>query len=344
MGFSIVTALLLSLRSPVPLSTAALILVAISLVVATNRLNFIALSLFPIFFYIFQHSDRRKVLRNFSIAITSGFFAVFFANKLLGFNSEYTLYFWRDALGTFIYRESLGFIHPNQAMMAWSVVILSLIGYQRFMPRLWQLIVLAPTSVYFFQATESRSASYVLVFTFLFAFVSFRKIAVRSSEFEVFIVRYLPTISLLASLTLPLLAQNTQINNLLTGRPAIAAVFLNQKNAISFLGNIDVENSVFDNGYLHTLIAKGVIFETIFLVLLFVIFSNPKHISKASFTVLFFYITYSLGETALLNCSLIFVSALMLAEDRHQWGSIHTKQDLSKIAPDSKLTKLGFER
>jgi hypothetical protein len=309
-------AALLTMDRGIPVGLVFLLFFSVGMVLITGRINLIGISLAPIYFFIAQQINRKIFLAHFRFAMLIGFIAVFMANKFTGWNSESNLVFWRASEGTFIFRDSIGFTHPNQAMITWTLVVLSFLLNQRFKRSRWEILMLSIFSVFIFVTTGSRTGGYILLSVLLIAFLFINQLSRPISSSFRMIAIFSPVILFTASLTiLPSLATIPQIDDFLTGRPTIAALLLGNKDALTLFGNINIETTLLDNGPIHLLLSKGLVFAGAFLGLIVFLIQKPRALSLSTALLIFSYVTVSFSETTLLNPIFIIILVLTVAED-----------------------------
>ncbi|MCG0740133.1 hypothetical protein IMAU70004_03204 [Lactiplantibacillus plantarum] len=99
----------------------------------------------------------------------------------------------------------------------------------------------------------------------------------------------IPVVLLIVSIAVLFLPYNSRIDALLSGRIALYKQFY-QSSGFSLLRNSVLENAMFDNGYLQSILAKGILFAgelmAIYIVIPLWVQKNPSRISVLTFSAL----------------------------------------------------------
>jgi hypothetical protein len=115
------------------------------------------------------------------------------------------------------------------------------------------------------------------------------------------------------SLVLSLYFYDSFINSLLTGRLALNNKYLSQ--GVFLFGNLSLEDSTFDNSYIHMLVTKGYLYFIVYLIIFYKSFKNVKFDLKLG--VLFISIMLLVFmEVVLLRYNVIILFALLISYSR----------------------------
>lgn len=301
---------------PLHAGTATLILAGVAAVGFTGRPNFIAFAILPSLVYLIEGIELRKVMRNYTIFGCVAFITILSLNKLFGFNSEFDILMWRPQIQMSILRSSFGFTHPNQATMFWIAIVSAFVFLMRFKFRRLAIISLALISFVLFEATDSRTTGYLILILLVTTWILRARLNRPLPALLKKLLVILPLLLFSLSIAFPLWFRDGAINALLSGRLAISAQYLSTHSVISLFGYEELESSMFDSGYLHMLLTKGIL-ATIFYLLYFTFrLAKTQSISWSTATISIVFMVAALFETTLLNFMLLIPLIAGLEMDR----------------------------
>ena len=247
-------------------------------IVRRSRINLCSLKLilkFSVFFYIF-------------IIISYYFF---------GFKLDKNIEMWR--LTKIISRNSLGFTHPNVAMLS----SLSLLFYylciltEKKDFRIDKLIIPLIFLIILYSLTLSRTTSIAVLMLFLLLlfrnkYFFCNKYLLNNFVILLFILFFLISISLL------LIPSNSYFDELLSGRITLYKSFFST-TGFTLFGNSTLEEAMFDNGYLQMLLSKGIIYTAFFIIVVIGILKKRINYTESSSWILIIFFTVAITETTL---------------------------------------------
>jgi len=216
---------------------------------------------------------------------------------------------WR--INKIIDRSSLGFNQPNVANMKWFAIMVSLMGiYNRRI--LHFLFLFLTLLVYHF--TLSRTSTIIIVFALIGVLLLGKKQNNIVPKFAKYIISIIPIILSLISLSFILSSKySVELNALLSGRLTLYSDFYNMYG-IHFLSTPQLEDAMFDNGYLQALLSKGILFCVALLLIYVKLGIFPKKMTYKMemlyLTILFLGIT----ETALQHFDLFFPLVMLFGK------------------------------
>ena len=288
---------------------------------ATGRPNIFAISLIPLLAFTLQHVDIEVLPRRF---VRGGLVVIILVVGLYystGFNSQFDRTVWRDYSGEFVFRQAVGFDHPNRAMMTWCAIAVAAMVFAGPRARLIRSGPLFVGTLFMFAATDSRTSAALTLGVVFFATIWRRRIdsAVPPSVRVGAILA--PWLATAGAFGLATLATNQWVSTVLTGRPAIYASLLETYPILTLFGTESVEGLSVDNGYLQMILGKGPILTVVYLSTLSIILALPKRLSLRTLLVLGALLASALVETTLLNFAFLFVLLASTEIDRRLWPS-----------------------
>ncbi len=253
--------------------------------------------------------DYRKVLKTYAVSSIFLFVLVIMAYFFFDFNIAKDVTMWR--INKIIDRSSLGFNQPNVANMKWFAIMVSLMGiYNRRI--LHFLFLFLTLLVYHF--TLSRTSTIIIVFALIGVLLLGKKQNNIVPKFAKYIISIIPIILSLISLSFILSSKySVELNALLSGRLTLYSDFYNMYG-IHFLSTPQLEDAMFDNGYLQALLSKGILFCVALLLIYVKLGIFPKKMTYKMemlyLTILFLGIT----ETALQHFDLFFPLVMLFGK------------------------------
>lgn len=294
----------LRLRISVPIKKILLILVATIPVAINLEFNLSAIVIVIFLFLMvdkFDYDQIRKLTKIVFITSLSSFVMVVVLYYVFGFNQQQDVSMWR--IDKVIDRNSLGFFHPNTATMVWaSIVFLVPIVFKeklRFASFLFLIL-----SIYIYTNTFSRTSSFVIIIYLLFNLLFGNKIF-NETRISPNLIKFIPIILSMISILIIFLPTNQLLNQILSGRIVLYKQFYNMNGGIHLLGNSLLENQMFDNSYLQSILAKGVLFFLVQMIIYYRILKNKRiyNYIQLLFVLCYFFMAYT--ETILFKIELI---------------------------------------
>lgn len=281
----------------------------ILLVFITQRINLIAPSLIYMLYQQLAYRNTKTVVRTYVICFMySGIFAslIIFFMYLLGHNIEYDNYIFRSISNTYVYRRSLGFTHPNQAMIRYLTIIMSIILISK---RKLSFVALMLLSYFLYYIVQSRTTFYILLFV-LTIFVIFPK-KLLTKDFSGYILLVLPVFFLVISFFLVKMGEvNYSIDQFFSGRPRILSSYI-ANYGFSVFGNTSLENQIIDNSYIYILLAKGFLFTTLYSIVILVILYTKNRVQFRYIILISIIFTLGLMEVIILKFDIIVLLILV---------------------------------
>lgn len=240
------------------------------------------------------------------------FFSVVLINLATGWNSNNIL-MWR--VNEFVYRKSLGFFYPNTTMLFWLAPVICIL-YTAKKIRVISLAMLLSTFLIYLE-TLSRTTTFVVSIVCIIFVILGEKINYRVSIVIPKLLSMLPFLFFFLSLVVLFQPINETINSLLSGRIELYKEFYSMYG-IHFLKVPELENAMFDNGYLQALLAKGIIFTSQLLIILWYMCFTQKKISIKAMCIYTMYLCVAFTETSLQHFELFIPLALIMGNEKNQ--------------------------
>ena len=304
-GITVLCYLIVTLMSgKIKLMSFILIVIDIMIVILNQSFEMISLAIIIMLIDVFDFDDSidyRKILIVFFLISSSLFSVILLMYWFFNFNNH-DISMWR--IDKVIYRKSLGFVQPNVASMLWIGIFFSFAGLLNDSYIRLKIFIFTCISLFIFTYTQSRTSMYVLLSISCLIFLFGKKvnnIAPRVITNLVFCVPILLSIVSLLALFLPL---NLTLNNILSGRLVLYKSFFNDYG-INLLGQPLLEDAMFDNGYLQSLLSKGILFFAEQIFILVVVFGHRRCYSYISLFIFVGYYLIGFTETALQHFELI---------------------------------------
>lgn len=299
-----------------PPSVVLLACAGVGIVAITQRPNLFALTLIPVVAFVLQHTDARVMIRRF-LKVSGLLFALVVGLYLIvDFNKGYDVEMWRAYSSELMDRLSVGFSHPNRAMMEWSVIAIGVLAFTTVRGRaLWALPIAAVTGALYL-ATDSRTSAGLTVVFLVLATLGRRKFDSPVGPGLRVLAIVAPAGFAVLSFSLVSLTAFPEINALLSGRPAIYAGLMRDYSLLAPFGTPAVEEAIVDNGFLQQFFSKGPLLAVFYIVMLGVLIARPKRISRRTVLILFVFMASAVFETTLMSFPHLFLLLASLEVDR----------------------------
>ncbi|SYW09691.1 polysaccharide polymerase [Oenococcus oeni] len=255
--------------------------------------------------------DYRKILSVYVKSCILVFSVIVCAYYVFNFNNH-DVTMWR--IDKLIYRKSIGFDHPNVAMMEFLGIIYGFLGLLKTKKRKRHLLLLILLSYLIYTQTVSRTSTILILAALVFIFLLGRKVDQPMPVWLSKAISLAPLGLMVISLYVLFHSYSDQLNTLLSGRLALYQQYY-QEYGIHFLKTPELENAMFDSGYLQSLLSKGGLFSLqLMLVLTYMGWHAKKMTWKAGILLLSFFVL-GFTETALQHFELFFPIVLILADN-----------------------------
>ena len=271
-----------------------------------QSLSMISIPLIIMLYFLYKDSIFfKKYIETYFLFSAFLFLVVVISNIIFGINDVYNVDMWR--IDRMIHRKSLGFLHPNIAMMAFMAIpfsYVSLLKKEQFRLNIFFIGLVSYACFYF---TQSRTSAYAIAFLVISLFLLGGHAFNNIGKGVRIIVILTPIILLILSLVILFIPNNELINLLFSGRQTLYQSFYDSIGGLKWLSSPELENAMFDNGYLHALLSKGIIFTMILIIIyttILLICSKNMNYIQAIITVVFFMIAFT--ETSLFRFELFF--------------------------------------
>lgn len=289
------------------------VIVSIAICIINESVYMLSGTMMIVFIYTLNSIpdiDYQKMLKWIAFTSMTTFGMVVGINLLTGWGSN-NYEMWRG--DGFIFRKSLGFSHPNVTMLLWLSIVLTICSIYKKSERL--LTIFVGVSTYFiYSQTQSRTSTYVIMLYCFSILIIGKHVYDRVGKtLSKLLCILLPILFFLISLYSLLHPYSEWLDALLSGRLSLYQQFYDTYG-IHLLNTPELENAMFDNGYLQSLLAKGVIFT---IQLLFILTSIGWKVDRMRIKdILLFgmYISIAFTETALQRFELFLPIAILLAE------------------------------
>ncbi|MGY2126976.1 hypothetical protein [Blastococcus sp. SYSU DS0617] len=283
--------------------------------VLTQRPNLFAIVLVPLVAYVLRWVDIAAVMRRFILASAGLFALVVSLYSLTGFNRAKDVVVWRAYTGDFMVRLSVGFSHPNRAMMEWSIIAIAILAFTSARGRVrWALPILAVTWL-LFAGTDSRTSTALVVGFTVIALLQRKTLDGPVSRATRLVAIIAPLFFTISAFVLPRLTGG-QLDSLLSGRPAVYASLLEDYSLLSIFGHGSVEEGIVDNGYLQMFLSKGPLLAVLYLTILMILIALPARLSRRTVVLLGVFLVSAVFETTLLSFAHLLLVLTSLEMDR----------------------------
>lgn len=288
------------------------VIVSIAICIINESVYMFSSTMMIVFIYTLNSMpdiDYQKMLKWIAFTSMTTFGMVVGINLLTGWGSN-NYEMWRvDGL---IFRKSLGFSQPNITMLLWLSIVLAICSIDRKSQRL--LTIFVGVSTYFiYSQTQSRTSTYVIMLYCFSILIIGKHANARVGKTLSKLVCILPILFLLISFYLLLQSYSEWLDVLLSGRLSLYQQFYDTYG-INLLNTPELENAMFDNGYLQSLLAKGVIFTIQLLFILISIGWKVNRMRIKDILLFVMYLSIAFTETALQHFELFLPIAIMFAE------------------------------
>lgn len=305
------------LNKSVPTKYIAVTMFIILVIILTQQLNLISLVLLLIFGMMSRdqnqsykgkdiHRDPIKLYLKFNIIMYIFVVLLYFS---VGFNGDVNYNMWRID-GT-IFREGIGFSHPNQAMIIWLGCALGILSFAT--KKNWVkilLFTLIPT-YFIFNYTQSRTASLV-IYALCIAILIFRKSLEKPlTKKGRNLLSMFPLVCGLVSYSLIFLPFNYELDRLLSGRIVLYKSYY-QQSGFTLFGFSFLEDAMIDNAYIQSLLSKGLVFSLLFLIIFSIIIRKNKNLSRIDSIIIIGFFSAGLAETMLFKLEILILIMLIM--------------------------------
>lgn len=280
-----------------------IILLNIIVVIFSKQVNLI----FPSLLWIYNEIVRRNRISLNSLKIILKYSAVIYvfiiaSYYFLDFNVDKNVEMWR--VTKIIYRSSLGFIHPNLAMLSLAPLLLyyfCILTKKKFF-RIEKLIIPLVILVIIYLLTLSRTI--FIAYFVLFILLVFRR---KSFFCENYLLNYFVILIFilffLLSMSFLLVPSNSYFDELLSGRITLYKSFF-YTTGFKLFGNSRLEEAMFDNGYLQMLLSKGIVYTIFFVIVIIGILKKRINHSESSNWIIVIFFIIAITETTLAKMEL----------------------------------------
>ena len=280
--------------------------------------------------------DIQYVLRYSAVALSilfSGILVLGYFNIL----PNHDISIWR--IDHLVYRRALGFTHPNSTTLSWCGIsmtwMLTKVKYERLK---FMILLLLTLGLYHF--TYSRTSTYVIIAITATSFIYGDKIFRPVSRHVRYMSALIPVILLIVSIAVLFLPYNSRIDALLSGRILLYKQYY-QLSGFSLLRDSELENSMFDNGYLQSILAKGILFAgelmAIYIVIPLWVKKNPSRISILTFSAL---CLIGFTETALQHFDILIPVVLGIYDSVFLPNQVNESRAISRYSRDGQTSRL----
>lgn len=273
-----------------------------------------------------RHADKYlKVFFMTSLSFVAVALTLYF---LIGFNAHSNFMMWR--IDRIVYRQSLGFAHANIAMMTFISVFFSYLG---IITKEWfrlRILLALLITLFFFYYTQSRTSTYVIVFMCMVLLLLGKKTLEKAPKLIVYGTILTPSILSILSMMLLRMPRNKMIDQFLSGRQNLYKLYYSMNDGFHWYASPELENAMFDNAYLHALLAKGIVFSIFLLVLYtWMIRQQRHHLDYIQCLVFVGYCMIAFTETSLFKFELFLPVILVLNRQVSGAKSVETTEYLN---------------
>lgn len=234
---------------------------------------------------------------------------IYIAYKL-GFNQNYDTQIWRPLYQTTFFRKSFGFTHPNQFMIYIFNIFALLVLYKNSV--ITNIVSIIGVSILYI-GTKSRTVFFiVLTVNFIFLLINvYNNLRNKKKEEKYYYFKsilFIVPIFLFISFILSMVFANTFLDNVFSGRLEINKYMILQ--GVKLLGNNYLEDSIFDNSYLHILLSKGIIYFVLYSIVFYKKFTKIK-LNFTSIIILFSIFSLAFMEVCLMKNPIFLLLAIL---------------------------------
>ena len=302
-------------------------LATLIIIIASSDPTRISILCVYVLFSLMKYYDKRT-LKNCLITTAVCLFVIVLSYLLFGFNRQYDTEIYRPLSGVTVSRRCFGFTHPNQfTIYLLAFTILVYLATNKF----WLHTIVTALDIIFFNATQSRTVLYVILFIFI-AMVVIRVTKLRNLKRRV----AMPIVFVLfifMSIVLSVYFAGTKLDVILTGRLALNKQYL--ASGVSLFGTDEFDNTYFDNSYIHMLVTKGLVYSIIYSVFLIIVLCKKKF-SWASAVLLMAIFLEAFMEVIFLKYSFMIIIPL-ICKFRIEFNHDTQKDPLLLVRNGSKI-------
>lgn len=230
----------------------------------------------------------------------------------LDFNKDCDTTIWRVTSNETLYRFSLGFIHANQAMLKWMVIVLAIFTLINKKNMYKLIIPLGLISFIIYEVTKSRTGLIIIIFAILLILVLKNRLDYVIPNKVKYLLAFIPLLFLLLSIISMYLEDISFLNNFFSGRFALYRDYF-EMTGITLFGNQYIENhAMLDNSYLHMLLSKGLLFTGLYIIVIASLVYQSKPITILDTIILLSCFIAGLTETILFKFDLVLLIIIIL--------------------------------
>lgn len=326
---SILTLALIKKKFSINLITFFITTTITCLIVVTLHFNVINLLVLFLLYEIQANGLENNTIKLYLKVITSCFCIIVFMYFVLDFNITNDTTIWRYSARKVFDRKALGYIHPNMAATKWFAIVLCWMLLCNKKKMLKDMVGVLLITYIMYRLTYSRTTTYLIFLVCGSYFILRKKLDDSIPKIFQRILGVVPCIFIIVSLLLAGLSNNLIINEILSGRLVLYNSII-KEYGLSMFGNSAVESALLDNGYLHMLLAKGIIYSIVFLLLFFYVIKKNCAITYRSLIIIGSYFVMALMETSLFRFELLTIVILTLCNDAIRLKEKNSNEKLAK--------------
>lgn len=281
------------------------------LIIITRKPNLVSLMLMIILTEVMKDNKEINIKKYIKFSLLF-FCAIVFCYLIFNFNKIYDTSIWRISTNEVVYRHSLGFTHPNQAMFKWFGIALGLLTLitNKNIYKI-TLLVLLPTLL-IYRYTQSRTVTFVIILLIIIILIFQKKLNLRLSRGGRTFIGCLPLILLIASYLTMDLSNYSWLDKFFSGRFTLYRQYFNEVGLNLWGSSIIENNAMLDNSFLHMLLSKGLFFTIVYLFIFFNTIKKAKEITLLEAFLIIGYFIASLMETALFKFELVILVYIII--------------------------------
>lgn len=257
------------------------------------------------------------------------FSIVVFLYFTVNFNSHINYGMWR--IDGMIFREGIGFSHPNQAMLIWLGCALGILSFANQKGAIKTFLAVTIPTIAVFHYTQSRTATLVIIALCFLVLIFNKTLNKPLTKLESIAISLYPTILSVFSIALVYLPYRPEIDAIFSGRIKLYKEFY-YRSDLSLFGDSALESAMIDNSYIHGILTKGVLFFLVYLFIFFILLRSNKYMTRNDAIVIIGFFTVGLAKTMLFRLDLLILVILVIY--RNQETRLKNNDECKKITTD----------
>ncbi|MFD1441645.1 hypothetical protein [Lacticaseibacillus hegangensis] len=283
-----------------------IVLISSLVAIVNKQITLLSPAVIACLFFMTEASDTSSVRFANKVYFYTGLFlfamVVFMALVFGVHNYQFTI--WRNI--TTVPRLSIGFEHPNVALVRWLGLMMSFVLIRTRKHKILAILIFVLVLLPLYQLTKSRSSTYLVLFVLAVKLIETilqrTHVHIRLRSFVLALVPWIFLVMSILTLYIPWIQQ--RFDALLSGRISIYRMYFNQFG-IHVFGTQNSSITMIDNSYIQMLITKGTLFTILLMFVFTMVILSRKYLSLTLAAIIFAFFFLGMSETILQHLELI---------------------------------------